>query len=305
MPPSNNNDNASFLSSKVLSIDDDAPQQSQSPEYNEDDKKMMMPGARSCWIRLTWLTLTFLIPGGLILFSVALPLKAERILLKNLPKTINPSGISKNNFRVTIMMLNGHIEMLRNSVLSENATARSIHDAAKEALKRGAKSLDNVVKKMSMIKDDLAKTRAKLTNVSKKMRKSIFERNAAFAEKKTALKTIRTTKKELANAKNELADGKKDVTITKKDVDQLTRQNGKEASWGDSIDCYREKERIRLDAFEERTLITHRNKEKEDKQKSDAKQNYVSTIQALGGSNNPFEGAKRHSRTRDCSRGRD
>ncbi len=40
-----------------------------------------------------------LTPGGLNSFSVALPLKAERILLKNLPKTTNPSGISKKNIR--------------------------------------------------------------------------------------------------------------------------------------------------------------------------------------------------------------
>jgi hypothetical protein len=142
-----------------------------------------------------------------------------------------------SSLRVQSMTRRTNIKM----TLRANATARSIHDAAKEALKRGAKSLDDEVKKMSKLEDDLAKTRAKLTNVSETMRKAIFERNAAFVKKKTASETIRTTKKELANAKNELADAKKDVTIVKKDVDQLIRQNGKEASRGDSIDRYREK----------------------------------------------------------------
>jgi hypothetical protein len=163
--------------SEASSNDDDAPQQSQNPEYDKEDKYNDDAGSQVTVDTFDLAETDFLTLRGLNLFFVALPLKAERILLKlkNLPKTINPSGISKKNFRVTVMTLNRHIETLRNSVLSENATARSIHDAAKEALKQGEKSSDDVVKKMSKLKDDLAKTRAKPTNVSEKMRRPFLK----------------------------------------------------------------------------------------------------------------------------------
>jgi hypothetical protein len=128
MPPSNNNDYASFLSSEASSNNDEAPQQSQSPEYNEEEDNNDA-GSQITLDMFDLAKTDFLTSGGLNAFSVALLSKAKRILLMNLPKTINPSGISKKNFRVTVVTLNGHIETLHNLVLSDNATARSIHDA--------------------------------------------------------------------------------------------------------------------------------------------------------------------------------
>jgi hypothetical protein len=68
---------------------------SQSPEYNEEDDNNNDTRSQ---VTLDTFNLA-LTPGGLNSFSMALPLKAERILFKNLPKTINPSGISKKNIR--------------------------------------------------------------------------------------------------------------------------------------------------------------------------------------------------------------
>jgi hypothetical protein len=84
-----------YLSRRLTSNDDDTPQQSQSPEYNEEDNNNDDAGSNVTLDTFDMAKTDFLTPGGLNLFSVALPLKAEKILLKNLPKTINPSGITK------------------------------------------------------------------------------------------------------------------------------------------------------------------------------------------------------------------
>ena len=81
----------------------------------------------------------FLTPGGLNLFTVALPAKTEKLFAKDLPKIIKASGISKKNYRATIDALNVGIGQLRKTAIAENSTARSIHDVAKEALKCGSK----------------------------------------------------------------------------------------------------------------------------------------------------------------------
>ncbi len=90
----------------------------------------------------------FLTPGGLNAFTVALPAKTEKLLLKDLPKIIKASGISKKNYRPTIDALNVGIGQLWKTAIAENSTTRSIHDVAKEALKRGSKSLDDALKKV-------------------------------------------------------------------------------------------------------------------------------------------------------------
>ena len=40
----------------------------------------------------------FLIPGGLNAFPIALPAKLDRLFLKDLPKPIRPTDISRRNF---------------------------------------------------------------------------------------------------------------------------------------------------------------------------------------------------------------
>jgi hypothetical protein len=46
---------------------------------------------------------------------------------------------------------------------------------------------------------------------------------------------------------------------------------------------------------QQKTAIAHRNKEKKERRKTDAKRNNVSTIQALGGRENPFVAIERQS----------
>ena len=76
-------------------------------------------------------------PGGLNSFSAALPAKTDKLVLKDLPKTIKPTMTSKKNFRVTVEALNSRIESLRKTAISENNNAKSIHDTTREALRRG------------------------------------------------------------------------------------------------------------------------------------------------------------------------
>ena len=90
----------------------------------------------------------FLTPGGLNAFTVALPAKSERLYLKDLPKTIKTSGITKKNFMTAINMLNSGILSLLKTVINENSTARSIHDSADLAIKRGTRSLDAAAKEI-------------------------------------------------------------------------------------------------------------------------------------------------------------
>jgi hypothetical protein len=125
----------------------------------------------------------------------------------------------------------------------------------------------------------LAERLGQYLDVSEKMHKAIFDRDTATAASKTASKTLR---KELADAKKELAE----VESTSRNSNGSTsRHNGMK---GDSMERLREKERIKLDAFEQKTAIACRNKEKDKRRKMDAKRDNMSRIQALGGRNNPF-----------------
>ena len=248
----------------------------------------------------------FLTPGGLNSFTVALPAKSEKLLLKDLPKIIKASGISKKNYSVTIDALNVGIGQLRKTAIAENCTARSIHDVAKEALKRGSKSLDDALKKVVKLEEDLSKTKSKLGNVSEKLREAVFGQDAATAKEKTTSKTLKTTQKELGNAKKELAKAKEELLLLKKEVESGASGRGRSGSSrnetrDDSMERLREKERIKLDAFELKSAIARKNKEKEEKRKYDAKRGNVCTMQAMGGRDNPFV---QNSRSRSDNRGR-
>ncbi len=84
----------------------------------------------------TFDSIDFLTPGGLSSFTVALPSKSDKLVLKDLPKTIKASVTSKKSFRATIEALNSGIVSLRTTAVSDNNNARSIHDTAKGALRR-------------------------------------------------------------------------------------------------------------------------------------------------------------------------
>jgi hypothetical protein len=100
---------------------------------------------------------------------VALPAKTSKLVAKDLPKSIKASGILKKNYRVKIDGLNLGIEQLRKTAIAKNSTARSIYDVAKEALKRGIKSLDKATKKVGNLESELSKMKTKLTDVSEKL----------------------------------------------------------------------------------------------------------------------------------------
>ncbi len=102
-----------------------------------------------------------------------------------------------------------------------------------------------------------------------------------------------------------MPDAKKELASAKMEVENLTRQLQQadfRLSRGDSVECYCEKERIKLAAFEEKTVISHKNKEREEQCKTDAKQDNVRTIQAMGGRANPFDAKGRCSSSREHTR---
>jgi hypothetical protein len=108
-----------------------------------------------------------------------------------------------------------------------------------------------------------------------------IERDTAVSKKKTAMSNLATKAKAHKKVKKELSDAKKELANAKKEVKNLTRQLQQadfRPSRGDSVDCNCKKETIELAAFEEKTVITCRNKEREDRRKTDAKCDNVNTI---------------------------
>jgi hypothetical protein len=254
MPPSDKDNKVSFLSSDSLSDDDSDPQQLQSPTYDEEDNVNDDAGSQVTMDKFDMAGTDFFMPGGVALFSVALQVKMAKLVLKDLLKTIKTSRISKKNFRVVTEVLNLGIDLLGKIAVSENSNARSIHNIAKQALKHGSKTLHDVVKKMSKLEKNLVTTRFKFLDVLEKMRKAVFERDAAIAKKKTASKTL---KQELANAKKELGDVQKKMADTKKEVESTSRNTNRSTSRhnktrGDSMQRLGEKKIIKLDSLSRR-----------------------------------------------------
>jgi hypothetical protein len=146
MTPSDNNKASYYLSGDLSTDDDDVHRlHSQSPEEEEEDNGNDT-GSQVTFDMYDVDGMDFLTLGGLNLFTVVLPVKAEKLVAKDLPKNIKSSGILKKNYRATINALNVAIEQLRKMAIAKNSTTRSIHDVAKEALKRGTKSLPFVCK---------------------------------------------------------------------------------------------------------------------------------------------------------------
>jgi hypothetical protein len=144
-----------------MSIDDDedpfysgdsSSDDGQSQEMEEEEEEEEEEDAKESRSHVTFDTdmtrANFLTPGGLNAFTVALPTKLEKLFLKDLPKSIKASGISKKNFMTTIQQQNSRIQSLLKTVITENSTARSIHDSADQALKRGSKLLDAATRKV-------------------------------------------------------------------------------------------------------------------------------------------------------------
>jgi hypothetical protein len=77
--------------------------------------------------------------------------------------------------------------------ISENSIARSIHDSANNALRRGTKSLDAAGKEIQSLKTELSSKNKKLMDVSEKMRQAVFERDASIQQEETASTTLNNT----------------------------------------------------------------------------------------------------------------
>jgi hypothetical protein len=135
-------------------------------ENDEDGSQVTLPTMR------TYDSVDFLMLGGLNLFSEVLPAKPEKLVLKNLPQSVKISTLTKKNYQVVVITLNQGIELLKMTSIAENNSARSIHNTAKDALKQGTKTLDDSVKKMNKLNDNITKTNAKLTYATEKMRKA-------------------------------------------------------------------------------------------------------------------------------------
>jgi hypothetical protein len=264
MPLSNNGDESLYYLSGNLSTNDDDVRRlhSQSPEEEEEDN-YDDTGSQVTFDTFDVAGMDFPTPGGLNLFTVALPAKAEKLVAKDLPKIIKSSGIWKKNCSATIDALNVAIKQLRKMAIAENSTARSIHDVAKEALKRGTKSLDDAAKKVGKLQDELTKTKTKFADVTEKLCQAAFDRDAAAFKEETTSNTLKTTQKELGDAKKDSDDLKEELSNLKKDAESggssrnscRGRSGSSNKARGDSMEQLREKECIKLDAFEMKTLI--------------------------------------------------
>jgi hypothetical protein len=134
MPPSDAEDSSS--SCGLSTFDDDGcldiDKLSKEDEENDEARSQV-----TLFTMGTYDSVHFLTPGSLSLFSVALPMKSEKLVLKNLPKSVNISTVTKKNYQLVVKMLIQGIESLKMTSISENNSVRSIHKTAKDALKQG------------------------------------------------------------------------------------------------------------------------------------------------------------------------
>ena len=264
---SDDDDEGSYSSTNDSSShDDEAHQHLQSQSSVEEEIDHDAEDARSLvsFDTLEMSETDFLTPGGLNSFSVvALLAKRDKLVLKDLPKTTKASRVCKKNFKVTVEALNVRIEQLRMTAVAENTSTRSIYDydVTSNAFKRGSKSLDNVAKKMAKLEDDLRKSKSKLSDVSEELHVAIFDRDATSNKVKTTSNSLKVNTKELAKVKKELSSVQEELADAKKEMESAASRNtsgisSKHDSRGDSMECLREKELIKLQAYEEKNEIT-------------------------------------------------
>jgi hypothetical protein len=120
MPPSDAEDSSSSYS--LLSYDDDVC--SDIDELCMEDEENVEAGSQVTLTTMgTYDSVDFLMPSDLNLYSAALPVKPEKLVLKNLPKSVNISTVTKKNYRVVLKTLNQGIESLKMTFISENKSA--------------------------------------------------------------------------------------------------------------------------------------------------------------------------------------
>jgi hypothetical protein len=109
MLPSDAGDSSSSCDS--LSCDDDVC--SDIDELSKEDEENDEAGSQVTLSTMgTYDSVDFFMPAGLNLFSAVFPAKPEKLVLKNLPKSVNISTVTKKNYRVVVKMLNQGIESL-------------------------------------------------------------------------------------------------------------------------------------------------------------------------------------------------
>ena len=119
-PAARRNDDAEDSSSGYSSSDDGGVRSDSSNEEDEGETEDKIEDNVSQGTVEMFDSIDFLTPGGLSLFTVALPSKSDKLVLKDLPKTIKASVTSKKSFRVTMEALNSGIVLLWKTAVSEN-----------------------------------------------------------------------------------------------------------------------------------------------------------------------------------------
>jgi hypothetical protein len=107
MPPSDAEDSSS--SCCLSSFDDDGcldiDKLSKEDEENDEARSQVTQSTMGAYDSVDFPT-----PAGLSLFSAALLVKPEKLVLKNLPKSINISTVTKKNYRLVLKTLIQEIE---------------------------------------------------------------------------------------------------------------------------------------------------------------------------------------------------
>ena len=151
MPPNDDAEESPFCESSS----DDEEEGSEIQDYNKEDEEFEEDNEDTgSQVPMETLDVDFLTPGGLNAFTVALPTKSEKLVLRDLPKTI--TATSKKNFRVTMNMLNAGISLKANS---NKDTAISEKKAALNTLKEKTDSLKNIEKELADVQKELADTK--------------------------------------------------------------------------------------------------------------------------------------------------
>jgi len=96
---------------------------------------------------------------------------------------------------------------------------------------------------MAKLKDDLSKSKSKLSDVSEKLRVAIFDRDATSNKVKTTSNSLMVNTKELAKVKKELGSVQEKLADMNKEMESAASRNTSGIS-SNSMGCLRENELI-------------------------------------------------------------
>ena len=121
---------------------------------------------------------------------------------------------------------------------------------------------------MRVVENDLDKVKLKLSKATEKCLKANSERDTTISDKKAALDSLKEKSDYLTKIEKELVEVQKELADARKEVGSTSRHDERR---DDSMERLQEKERIKLDSFEQKAVIARKNKEKEERRKTDAK----------------------------------